>query len=51
MKIYGYTADSSEQEEVTPNEMAEISLMANANELRMIAAFLNKTARRYGDRS
>ncbi len=44
MKIYGYTTDSSAQEDATPKEMKEISVMADAKELRMIAAFLNKTA-------
>jgi hypothetical protein len=44
MKIYGYTTDPSAQEDATPKEMTEISVMADAKELRMIAAFLNKTA-------
>ena len=43
MKIYGYRADSNE-EDTTPKEMAEISIVANAKELRMIAAFLQQTA-------
>lgn len=44
MKIYGYAADTVEQEDAVAKDLAEISLVADANELRMIAAFLNKTA-------
>lgn len=43
MKIYGYTTDSNEVD-ATSKEMAEISVVADAKELRMIAAFLQQTA-------
>ena len=44
MKIYGYATDTREQEHAVAKELTEISLEAGANELRMIAAFLNETA-------
>lgn len=44
MKMYGYDLDASEQETAQAKALAEISLVADSNELRMIAAFLNKTA-------
>ncbi len=44
MKIYGYKINNADIEEVIPSELAEITLVANSNELRMIAEFINKTA-------
>ncbi len=44
MKIYGYEIKSHNEEEVIPMELDEISLMADAKELRMIAELINQTA-------
>lgn len=45
MKIYGYTDEGREAEEAKPLELAEITLVANPNELRLIAQFLENSAR------
>ncbi len=40
MKLYGYAAAEKNKEELVPSELAEITLVANADELRKIASFL-----------
>lgn len=44
MKIHGYTDEGLEIEEVVPAELAEITLVANPEELRRIARFLESCA-------
>ena len=44
MKIYGYKAEDLSQEEIRPSELAEITLNANAEELRKIAKFIEAAA-------
>lgn len=44
MKLYGYTRQEAESEDVTPSELAEITLVADAEELREIAQFLIRAA-------
>jgi len=44
MKIYGYEKDLNENEDIIPSELAEITLVADSNELRMIAEFILNTA-------
>jgi hypothetical protein len=45
MKIYGYANERLEPAETKPSELAEITLVANPNELRLIAQFLENSAR------
>lgn len=40
MNIHGYAAVAREMEQPGPSELAEITLVANPNELRRIAKFL-----------
>lgn len=44
MKIFGYCIESEQAREVGPRELAEISLVATADELRRIAVFLADAA-------
>ena len=44
MKIFGYSHESQDQEEGVSIELAEIVMEATTDEVRMIAAFLNKVA-------
>lgn len=44
MKLYGYKDEGKNIDQVTPSELAEITLVASPEELRMIATFLNSTA-------
>jgi hypothetical protein len=44
MKIYGYEIGSSNLEEGIPSALAEITLIADSNELRMIAEFISNAA-------
>lgn len=50
MKIYGYADEGLESEETKPSELAEITLVANPNELRLIAQFLENSARSMEER-
>jgi len=45
MKIYGYANERLEPEEIKPLKLAEITLVANPSELRLIAQFLKNSAR------
>jgi hypothetical protein len=40
VKIYGYKNDGLNPEEIVPAELAEITLVANSEELRKIAKFI-----------
>jgi len=44
VKIYGYPNQGCEVEPIAPKELAEITLVANPNELRRIAKFLENCA-------
>lgn len=44
MKIYGYSDQGLPIEEIRPEQLAEITLVASPNELRRIAAFLSSAA-------
>jgi len=44
MKLYGYTRQEAESDDITPSELAEITLVADAEELREIAQFLIRAA-------
>ena len=44
MKIYGYELAIADTEDVVPKELAEVTLVARADELRKIAQFLLGTA-------
>jgi len=44
LKIYGYKIDGVDPENVEPSELAEITLVANADELRKIAKFIEAAA-------
>jgi hypothetical protein len=44
MKIHGYSNRGLPIEQVRPEELAEITLVANPAELRQIAAFLSSAA-------
>lgn len=44
MKIHGYADEGLEIEEIVPAELAEITLVANPEELRRIARFLENCA-------
>lgn len=44
MKLYGYTRQEAESDDITPSELAEITLVADAEELREIAQFLVRAA-------
>jgi len=44
MKIYGYTDEGLEIEDIVPSELAEITLSATPEELRRIARFLENCA-------
>jgi hypothetical protein len=53
MKLFGYKEAGLPTEEIESSELAEITLVATPAELRMIAEFLESTARnmeRMGDR-
>ena len=50
MKIYGYADEGMEPEETKPSKLAEITLVANPNELRLIAQFLENAARSMEER-
>jgi hypothetical protein len=45
MKIYGYTNDGSGQQDISPSDLTEITLVASPNELRAIAKFMEAAAR------
>ena len=44
MKIHGYPDEGLDIEEIVPSELAEITLVANPEELRLIAKFLENCA-------
>ncbi|USF86411.1 Imm32 family immunity protein [Candidatus Endoriftia persephonae] len=44
MKIYGYKDEGLDIEQIVPAELAEITLVASPDELRMIASFLKTAA-------
>jgi hypothetical protein len=44
MKIHGYPDEGKEIEDIVPNELAEITLVATPDELRRIARFLENCA-------
>lgn len=44
MKLYGYKNEGLSIEEIEPQELAEITLVANPAELRKIAKFMEFTA-------
>lgn len=44
MKIYGYKCTELAPEEIVPDELAEITLLASAQELRKIARFMLSAA-------
>lgn len=44
MKLYGYTRHEAEPDDVILSELAEITLVADAEELREIAQFLIQAA-------
>lgn len=44
MKIYGYKDEGLDIDQIKPSELAEITLVASAEELKMIADFLNSAA-------
>jgi hypothetical protein len=44
MKIYGYKNEGLEFGEIIPSELLEITLVANAAELRKIARFIDAAA-------
>ncbi len=44
VKIHGYADEGLEIEEIVPAELAEITLVANPEELRRIASFLETCA-------
>ncbi len=44
MKIYGYIDEGLDIDQIVPSELAEITLVASPDELRMIASFLETTA-------
>lgn len=44
MKIYGYTEKELNAKDPIPSELVEITLVANPNELRLIAKFLETSA-------
>jgi len=44
MRLYGYSNEGLEPQEVIPAKLAEITLCANADELRKIATFLESCA-------
>lgn len=44
MKIHGYSDKALPTEEIRPEELAEITLVASPTELRLIAAFLSAAA-------
>ena len=44
MKIYGYKNEGQDPENIEPSELAEITLVANADELRKIARFIDAAA-------
>jgi hypothetical protein len=46
MKLYGYKDEGLPIEEIEPEELAEITLVANPEELKKIASFLLATAQR-----
>jgi hypothetical protein len=44
MKLFGYSVEEAENEEIMPYELAEITLVANPEELRKMAIFLSSAA-------
>ena len=44
MKLFGYYVTDKPAEEIVPERLAEITLVATASELRRMAAFLNGCA-------
>ena len=44
MKLYGYSIEEAKNEEIMPHELAEITLVANPEELRKMATFLSSAA-------
>lgn len=44
MKLYGYKNGERDSEDIEPSELAEITLVANADELRKIARFIEAAA-------
>lgn len=44
MKIYGYREEGAKSEEIVPDELAEVTVVATPDELRRIARFLENCA-------
>ena len=44
MKIYGYKDKGLDIDQITPSELAEITIVASPEELKMIANFLSAAA-------
>ena len=44
MKLYGYSIGTNMKEVVTPDALAEVTLVASSSELRRIAEFLSTAA-------
>ena len=44
MKIFGYKDEGLSPDKIEPSELAEITLVANAEELRKIARFIDAAA-------
>jgi len=44
MKIYGYADEEKDIEDIVPDELVEITLVASPEELRRIARFLEDCA-------
>ncbi len=44
MKMYGYTINGAGPENTGPSQLTEATIVANSNELRMIADFIRQTA-------
>lgn len=44
MKVYGYSESARQAESVVPEALAELSLVATAGELRLLAGFLSECA-------
>lgn len=49
MKLYGYSIEEANNEEIMPCELAEITLVANPEELRNMATFLSNAANNMDD--
>jgi hypothetical protein len=44
MKLYGYKDEGKDPSEIEPQELAEVTISANAQELRQMASFLTSVA-------